>query len=291
MDYDIRADIPRFCGFGYTLDEAEWVIFGAPFDGTTSFRPGTRFGPERMRAESWGLETYSPYQDADLLELRVHDAGDLELPFGNPERVLDIIEIYTSELLSAEKKPVMIGGEHLLTLAPVHALSQKYPNLELIHIDAHTDLREEYHGERLSHANVIRLISEFLGPEKIHSFGIRSGLQEEFQFGREQMDFHPFSVAGMAKHLQEKIPAGTPVYLTLDLDVLDPAVFPGTGTPEPGGPDFRELLRELLGLKGLNFVGFDLMELSPPWDPTGVSTAAAVKLLRELLLVAGQKGD
>ncbi|MDO5738086.1 MAG: agmatinase [Eubacteriales bacterium] len=286
MNLEHLPQIPRFCGFSYDYDEADWVIFGTPYDSTTSFRPGTRFGPERMRVESWGLESYSPYQDRDLVDLKVHDAGDLELPFGNPERALDILEIYTMGVLEDDKQPVMIGGEHLLTLATVHALSRKYPDLELIHLDAHTDLRTEYLGERLSHANVIRLISEFIEPQKIHSFGIRSGLKEEFEFARANMDFHPFSVKGMGKALEHLKESQVPIYLTLDLDVLDPSVFPGTGTPEPGGPDLRELLAELLGLRGLNFVGFDLMELSPPWDESGISTAAAAKLLRELLLVA-----
>ncbi|MDO5733588.1 MAG: agmatinase [Eubacteriales bacterium] len=286
MDLENRPSIPRFCGFTHEYEAAEWVIFGAPFDGTTSFRPGTRFAPERMRVESWGLESYSPYQDRDLEEILVHDAGDLELPFGNPERALELIEDYTKELLQDAKHPVMIGGEHLLTLATVRAVHERYPDLELLHLDAHTDLRKQYLGERLSHANVIRLIAEFIEPAKIHSFGIRSGLKEEFDFARQNMDFNPFSIRGMGEKLKALKESAAPVYLTLDLDVLDPSVFPGTGTPEPGGPDFRELLTELLSLRGLNLVGFDLMELSPPWDESGISTAAAAKLLRELLLIA-----
>ena len=261
------------------------MIFGAPFDGTTSFRPGTRFGPERMRLESWGLESYSPYQNLDLEDIKVHDAGDLELPYGNAAVVVEGVERYVKRLLNKKKYPVMIGGEHLLTLGAVKAVFDKYPNLHLVHLDAHTDLRDEYLGEKLSHANVIYRIAEFMDPARIHSFGVRSGTRREFVFGHQNLDFNPFTIVGLRDKLIPVIESGDPVYLTLDLDVLDPSCFPGTGTPEPGGPTFQELLQEILTLFNLNVVAFDLMELSPPWDPTGVSTAAAAKLLREMLLL------
>lgn len=280
-----KVQRPAFCGFECDFDDADWIIFGAPFDGTTSFRPGTRFGPERMRIESWGLESYSPYQNLDLEDLAVHDAGDLELPNGNAAVAVDLVEKYTKRLLNKKKYPVMIGGEHLLTLGAVKAVYDKYPDLHLVHLDAHTDLRDEYLGEKLSHANVIYRIAEFMDPARIHSFGVRSGTKREFVFGHQKLDFNPFSIVGLRDKLLPVIESGDPVYLTLDLDVLDPSCFPGTGTPEPGGPTFQELLQEILTLFNLHVVAFDLMELSPPWDPTGVSTAAAAKLLREMLLL------
>lgn len=273
----------RFCGMEKDYGDADWIVFGAPFDGTASFRAGSRFAPAAMRRDSWALESYSPYQDKDLLDLAICDAGDLDLPFGNPARVLAIIEEYVSTLIATGKHPVMLGGEHLLSLGVVSALVSQYNDLHIVHLDAHTDLRAEFIGERLSHANVIQLIYEKTGRGRIHSFGIRSGLQEEFEFAREFMDFHPFDLEGMGG-LQDKV-GDSPVYLTIDLDVLDPAYMPGTGTPEPGGVSFRELLSGLWHLEGLNIVGADIMELAPNLDPSGISTAAAVKLLREMLLL------
>lgn len=274
-----------------SYEEARWVLFGAPYDGTTSFRPGTRFGPPALRQDSWGQETWSPYQDKDTEDLHVCDIGDLELPFGNPRPVLDQLTAHFKEIWGAGKKPIMIGGEHLLTQAAIDAALDFYPDLHIVHLDAHTDLRHDYLGQELSHAAVIyhsyELMSERAGKAatgRIHSFGIRSGLKEEFEFARKELDFHPFDLLGM-ENLGATIPAGAPVYLTLDLDVLDPAVFPGTGTPEPGGVNFRELLAGLFAAQGLNIIGFDLMELSPHYDQSGASNAVAAKALREMLLL------
>lgn len=274
----------KYFDFETPLAEAKQVIFGAPFDGTTSNRPGTRFAPALMRLDAINLESYSPYQDRDLAELKVADIGDLDLPFGNPKRVLDLVEKQSLDLLELGKIPVMIGGEHLLSLGAVRAARTVYPKLELIHLDAHTDLRTEYLGESLSHATVIRHCYDLLGPGRIHSYGVRSGLQEEFQFAKTHLDFHPFDLSAMAE-LKGKL-AETPVYVTIDLDVLDPAFFPGTGTPEPGGVTFQELLTGLAQLKGLNIVAFDLVELSPPYDSSGISSQAACKVLREMLFIS-----
>lgn len=269
-------------------EEADVVIFGAPFDSTTSFRPGTRFAASAMRPDSYGLETYSPYLDLDLEAYALLDIGDLELPFGQPAAALDLIEETCSQILADQKIPVMIGGEHLVSLGMVRALHKQYPDLHLIHFDAHTDLREDYLGNPLSHASVIRRSWELLGDGRIFQFGIRSGLREEFEWAKTHTQLVKFDFSGL-EEVCEKL-RGKPVFFTLDLDVLDPAFFPGTGTPEPGGVTFLQLLSALHKLQKLDLVGFDMNELSPHYDPSGVSTAIACKLLRELLLqVASRK--
>ena len=272
----------------YNYDEAKIVVFGAPFDSTTSYRPGTRFASRTMRAESYGLEYYSPGQDEDLINVPFFDAGDLNLPFGNPELALKHIENYVVEVLADEKFPLMIGGEHLLTLAPVHVAQKKYEDMALIHFDAHADLRDEYLGVKLSHASVVRRIYDIIGDESIFQFGIRSGEKAEFEFAKQHTHLQKFDFRGLDEVLK-KI-QGRHVYFTLDLDVLDPSVFPGTGTPEAGGVSFVELMNAAFKVfDNCNVIGFDMMELSPPYDPSGISTATALKLLREFLIRINSK--
>lgn len=272
-----------FIGANSSYSNADVVLFGAPYDSTTSFRPGTRFGPAAIRSESFGIETYSPYQDSDLEDIRVHDAGDLELPFGAPDRALEMIEAQAAAILADGKKPFLLGGEHLVSLGAVRATAKRFPGLRIIHFDAHADLREDYLGVRLSHACVMRRCHDLLGDGRIWQFGIRSGTREEFAFMREgHVVTEPFTLNTLPN---VSFPGGTPVYLTVDLDVVDPSEFPGTGTQEAGGVRFTELLAALRDvLKRFNVVALDNVELSPPIDTTGRSTALACKLLREELL-------
>ena len=272
-----------FIGADSGYADADVVLFGAPYDSTTSFRPGTRFGPAAMRSESFGIETYSPYQDRDLEEIRVHDAGDLELPFGAPNRALDMIEEKAAAIFDDGKVPFLLGGEHLVTLGSVRAAAKRFPDLRIIHFDAHADLREDYLGVALSHACVIRRCHDILGDGRIWQFGIRSGTREEFAFMKEgHVVTEPFTLKTLP---QVSFPEGTPVYLTVDMDVLDPSEFPGTGTQEAGGVLFTELLAALRDVMArFRVVALDNVELSPPLDPTGRSTALACKLLREELL-------
>ena len=283
-----NKNIQTFIGLEASFDEAECVIFGAPMDSTTSYRPGTRFASSSMRQESFGLETYSPYQDKDLEDIKVFDGVDLELPFGNPRKALDIIKVTTKTIIKANKLPCMIGGEHLVTLGAFEAVFEKYPEIRVIHFDAHTDLRDEYLGEKLSHASVIRRIYDLIGDNKIYQFGIRSGEREEFYFAREHTNLNKFNFTGLSKAIAAC--RGYPVYFTIDLDVLDPSVFPGTGTPEAGGVTFMELLEAMIVVSELNVVAMDINELSPVYDQSGGSTAVACKVLRELLL-AMNKGE
>ena len=277
----------NFIGADSLRDEAKVVLFGAPYDSTTSFRPGTRFGPQAMRMESFGIETYSPYQDRDLEDIKVHDAGDLELPFGDPARALDMIEAEAGAILDEGKVPFLLGGEHLVTLGAVRAAAKRHPDLRIIHFDAHADLREDYLGVRLSHASVMRRSYDILGDGRIWQFGIRSGTREEFAFMKAgHVVTEPFSVRTLPAL---KFPEATPVYLTVDMDVLDPSEFPGTGTQEAGGLRFGELLGAVTEiLSRFNVVALDNVELSPGLDPSGRSTALACKFLREELLALVQ---
>ncbi|AGX41862.1 agmatinase [Clostridium saccharobutylicum] len=278
----MNRNIETFIGCDNEYDEAKMVIFGAPFDSTTSFRPGTRFASKAMRSESFGIETYSIYQNKDLEDMSIFDGGDLELPFGNPQKALDQIEEFASEIINDDKVPCMIGGEHLVTLGSVRAVAKKYPDLHIIHFDAHADLRDSYLGETLSHASVMHRVWDIVGDNKIFQFGIRSGDREEIYWGKDHVYTSKFNFTGLEEVI-EKL-KGKPVYFTIDLDVLDPSVFPGTGTPEAGGVTFMQLLGAILKVSKLNIVGMDVNELSPIYDQSGSSTALACKVLRELLL-------
>lgn len=271
-----------FIGCDSDYETAAAVIFGAPYDGTTTNRPGARFASKAIRAESFGLETYSPYQDKDLTDIKVFDAGELELPFGDPAPVLDIICGFTQEILNDGKLPVMLGGEHLVTLGAFDAVFQKYPGVYVVHLDAHADLRDDYLGQRLSHASVMRRCWELVGDGRIYQFGIRSCDREEILWGKRHVFTEMFTIKNLPEYIDKL--QGKPIYLTLDLDVLDSSVFPATGTPEAGGISFNELLEGIIQLKDLNIVGCDINELSPPYDATGASAAVACKVLRELLL-------
>lgn len=281
-----NRNIETFLGCDAPPEEASVILYGAPFDSTTSFKPGARFGSGAIRRDSWGLETYSPYQDRDLAEISVLDAGDLELPFGDSESALKTIEAFARGVFAAGKLPFLLGGEHLVTLGAVRAAAEKYPELHVVHFDAHTDLREEYLGAKLSHASVLRRCHDLLGDGRIHQFGIRSGEKAEFEWAKAHTDLHRFNLEGLAETV--KALGDKPVYFTLDLDVLDPSVFWGTGTPEPEGISFRELREGIMQLKACNIVGCDAVELAPSWDPSGASTAVACKIVREMLLAFGK---
>jgi len=277
-----HPNIETFIGCDAEYQDASLVLFGAPFDSTTSYRPGTRYGSSAIRHESFGLETYSPYQDEDLTDYQVFDFGDLELCFGSSEAALADIESLTKQILQDNKFPLLIGGEHLVTLGSFRAIHEKYPDVHIIHFDAHTDLRDDYLGAKLSHACVIRRCHDLIGDGRIHQFCIRSGEREEFRFAKEHTNLHKFNFDGLEEALIQI--GDAPIYFTIDLDCLDPSAFPGTGTPEAGGVTFMELLGALQMVSKCNVVGADVNELSPMLDTSGASTALACKVVRELIL-------
>lgn len=269
-------------GINSEYAESELVLFGIPFDGTVSNRPGTRFGPRGIRQELDGLETYSPYLDRDLQDYGICDLGDLELTFGNTVETLRRIKEAASDILSDGKKTLALGGEHLVSYPLIEAYQECYSNLAVIHLDAHADLREDYLGETLSHATVMRRVLSCLSPGSLYQFGIRSGTREEFFFARENTHFYPYRLDEIPSVLETL--GDTPLYVSIDLDVLDPSVFPGTGTPEAGGVSFNDLLGAIHALQGCTVVGADVVELAPQYDVNGVSNATAAKVVRELAL-------
>lgn len=279
----LNRNIEVFMGCESSFEEADTVLFGAPFDSTTSYRPGTRFGCSTIRHESFGIESYSPYQDKDLFDGKVMDSGDIELPFGCTEDALNQIEERAADILAEGKRPFMLGGEHLVTLGAFRAAAKKYPDICIIHFDAHADLREDYLGNKLSHACVLRRCWEIIGDGRIFQFGIRSGDREEFSWGKDHVNTCRFNFDTLNETVEKLV--DKPVYFTVDLDVIDPSVFPGTGTPEPGGVSFEELRRSAqLVCEKANVVACDVNELSPHYDHSGISTAAACKTVREMLL-------
>lgn len=277
-------NIETFIACDAPYEEAQLVIYGAPFDSTTSYRPGTRFGPSAIRHESFGLETYSPYKDKDLTDYKVFDSGDLELCFGSSEAALADIEERADIIMNDGKFPLLVGGEHLVTLPAVRAALKKYPDLHIVHFDAHTDLRDDYLGAKLSHACVIRRCHDLIGDGRIHQFCIRSGERDEFRFSDIHTDLHKFDFTGLEETVAGLRDSGVPVYFTIDLDCLDPSCFPGTGTPEAGGVTFMQLLKAIDTVTTANVIAADINELSPGLDQSGASTALACKILRELML-------
>ncbi|MED4758268.1 agmatinase [Priestia megaterium] len=291
MRFDEAYSGNVFIGSHPVFEESEAVLYGMPMDWTVSYRPGSRFGPTRIREVSIGLEEYSPYLDRELKEVKYFDAGDIPLPFGNPQRSLNMIEEYIDQLLAADKFPLGMGGEHLVSWPVMKAMYKKYPDLAIIHMDAHTDLREEYEGEPLSHSTPIRKVAELIGPENVYSFGIRSGMKEEFQWAKENsMHISKFEVLEPLKEILPTL-AGRPVYVTIDIDVLDPAQAPGTGTVDAGGITSKELLASIhaIAKSDLRIVGGDLVEVAPIYDPSEQTANTASKLIREMILGWVQK--
>lgn len=267
-------------------EESQVVLYGMPMDWTVSFRPGSRFGPARIREVSVGLEEYSPYLDRELEEVKYLDAGDIPLPFGNPQRSLDMIEEFVDKVLGDNKFPLGMGGEHLVSWGVFQAMYKKYPDLAIIHMDAHTDLRDEYEGEPLSHSTPIKKVANLIGPKNVYSFGIRSGMKEEFQWAKEVgMHISKFEVLEPLKEILPTL-AGRPVYVTIDIDVLDPAHAPGTGTVDAGGITSKELLASIheIARSNVQVVGADLVEVAPIYDPSEQTANTASKLIREMIL-------
>ena len=253
------------------------IMLGMPFDGTVSYRPGSRFAPEQIRLASWGLEEYSPYFDKHLEDCNFHDTGDLEFPLGNTKKSLDVIRQNVEEIYKDGKRVFGIGGEHLVTLPEIQAISKYVDNLAIVHFDAHTDLREEYLGEPLSHSAVIRHSAEIIGFENLKQIGIRSGMKEEFELMKKYNTL-------IHEHKELDVFKDKNIFVTVDLDVLDTSIMPGTGTPEVGGLDFNQLVGWFKYLSQFNIIGADVVELAPDYDASGASTAVATKVIRELLM-------
>ncbi|MGE5474069.1 MAG: agmatinase [Ignavibacteriales bacterium] len=277
----------RYMGSLDNYQDAKTIMIGAPMDWTSSFRPGSRFAPQRIREASISLEMFSFQQEESLEDRLFYDGGDLDLHIGNIQNSLSLIEQIAEEVFSDNKFPLFIGGEHLVTLPVIKQAHKKYGSqLKVIHLDAHSDLREEYLGEKLSHASVIRRVCEFIDPSNIYQIGIRSGEREEFEYAKKNTKFYPFEVIQPIKEVVSKI-GDNPVYITLDIDIVDPAYADGTGTPEPGGCTSEEVFKAIIMMKNLNVIGFDLVEFSPPYDPSGKTAVLGAKIIREAIIAWG----
>lgn len=266
----------NFIGASDDFDSSRIVTLGMPFDGTCTNRPGARFAPQQIRIESVGIEEYSVYFDTNLSNLGFYDAGELELPFGAPKEALDIIEKNTGEIYSQNKKILGIGGEHLVTLGTIKGLLKHHKDIAVVQFDAHTDLRAHYLDIELTHSGVMLQIAKLIGFENIMQVGIRSGEKEEFELMKKH------STCALNPNELERF-KNKKIFVTIDLDVLDPSIMSGTGTPEAGGFSYRELMEWVLELKKYNIIGADIVELAPDLDITKVSTATACKLIREVL--------
>ncbi len=264
--------------------ETKTLLLGCPLEETVTFRQGARLGPPAIREASEGLETFSPALNRDLEEVSFGDLGDLTLPRGDLDGSLSVIRQRARQLFSSGRRVLALGGEHLITLPLLEAAISVHPHLQLLQLDAHADLREDYQGQRLSHATVIRRILGLSKDLVVYQCGVRSGTQEEMGLARRSGQIQVLKRHGICNSIFRN----DPLYLTLDLDVLDPGVLPGTGTPEPGGWSFGALEEGLHALRGCQVVGADVVELAPGLDPSGVSAIVAAKAVRELLLVISQ---
>jgi agmatinase len=272
----------NFLSASASFKDSKVVLLGCPYDGSASFRPGARFGPSAIRRASWGIETFSPYFQEDLSQCSIHDMGDLELPLGEKKLSFTLIRKALHKILSEKKFPISLGGDHLITLPIIEEILRLYPHLYVIQIDAHADLREDYLGETLSHSTVMRRVVDRLGDGRLFQVGLRSGTEEEFELVKKMKSFVSTdrgSLRSMVRRLRDQ-----PVYISLDLDVIDPSLLPGVGTPEPGGLTFQQFISLLKQLQSLHIIGFDMVELTPDYDPTQVSSITASVLLREMIL-------
>ena len=265
-----------FIGAIDSYNDARIIMLGMPYDCTCSNRAGTRFGPQAARLESIGIETYSVYFNSEMEDLKFFDAGDLKYPFGNARKALDITQENVDSIYNDNKKLLGIGGEHLITLASVQSALKKYPDLAVIQFDAHTDLRSQYLGETLTHSGVMFQIAQLTGYENIAQIGLRSGEKHEFEIVKKYNTLK-------SKPQELDTFKNKPIFLTIDLDVLDPSLMSGVGTPEAGGLSYLELMEWITYLKDFNIIGADIMELAPDIDTTKTSTATCCKLIREVL--------
>jgi len=270
------------CGCSADYENAITVLFGAPFESRTIHREGASKAPSAIRSVSTNIETFSPYLRADMRDVDIFDAGDLDISGKEVITAIDAVESFCGKIHDDGKIPVMIGGEHILACGAARAAATRWPELAVLHFDAHADLKRDFHGEPFSDLTLMRRIWDILGDDRIYQFGVRSGSREEFAWAME----HTRIETGSANSIDSCAEAvlSRPIYITVDLDVIDPAEFPATSIPEAGGMSFRALCDALLSLRGLDVVGFDICELYPPYDTTGVSASLAAKLLREMLI-------
>ena len=278
--------LPLFLGSS-DASKASIALFGACWDGTSSFKAGSRFAGFAVREASFGMEEFSFYQQESILDIQFTDYGDLFLPPWQKDKVLSDVGSAAREIVAMGQFPIAFGGEHLLAFPLIMAAYEAHSDLAIIHIDAHADMRPDLWGDTLTHATFLGRVGDVIGFENIKQFGIRSFSKEEWDITRKFDTVRPYNIEVMRAHLESI--GNRPIYLTLDLDVLDPGIYPGTGTPEPGGISWDLLIEGLMLFRGRRLVGADCLELSPHYDPTGVSAQTMAKTLRELIIIANAR--
>jgi len=260
-----------------TLDNAQVIILGLPYDQTSSFLPGSRYGPEFIRICSENIEDYSPYQDKSLCNVRICDCGDVE--FDTKDWVLKA-RTAVEKYINKKKYLIALGGEHTITLPIIQVLKEKHKDFSLVHFDAHCDLRDEYLEQNICHATVMRRVSDIVGLDNLYQFGIRSGTKEEFHFAKNSYKFDVLKpLSSVINNIKE------PIYLSIDVDVLDPGVLPAVSTPEPGGVSYQELIKALLLFKDKKIIGADIVEYNPLAASPYASGSTVAEILRELILI------
>ncbi len=275
---------PRFIACRASLADAGIVLFGIPFEGRVNLRRGADHGPRELRLASDSIETYSPFLGRDLEDLAIADLGDCELGDGTPREQLARAREEIRRFWRPGLRPVMLGGDHTATLAVIEVLAPAIPDLRILQLDAHPDLREEFLGERYNYASAMARVMDVVAPERVFQVGMRTGAREEYQ--RKAPHLFPAhrvkpleAVRGLLPELQAH-----PLYVTIDVDVLDPSEAPGTGAPEPCGLTATELVEIVRLLAPCQIVGTDLMEVAQAWDPSGRTGITASWILREAIL-------
>ncbi|MEO0137374.1 MAG: agmatinase [candidate division WOR-3 bacterium] len=259
------------------LKNAQIAIMGFPYDRTSSFIPGSRLGPRYIRICTENIEWFSPYQNRSVASVKIADLEDYEFRTEDPIKEM---EEKAYELYRKQRRVIFLGGEHTISFPIIKGIKRVIKEFSVIHFDAHADLRDEYHGERLSHAAAMRRVGEVVGLKSIYQFGIRSGTEEEFSLNK---NLYRFTVWSNLKRVLMKIPE--PIYLTIDVDVVDPSQMPAVSTPEPNGIPFKELIDSILLLKGKRIIGADIVEYNPLACTPYATGAAVAVILRELILV------
>jgi agmatinase len=279
----IPAD-PRFIACRASLPEARVALFGIPFEGRVNLRRGADHGPRELRLASDSIETYSPFLGRDLEDLAIADLGDCELGDGSPREQLARAREEIRRFWRPGLRPVMLGGDHTATLPVIEVLAPAIPELRILQLDAHPDLREEFLGERCNYASAMARVMDVVAPERVYQVGMRTGAREEYQ--RKAPHLFPAHRTRPLDAVRSLLPelAAHPLYVTVDVDVLDPSEAPGTGAPEPCGITAAELVEIVRLLAPCSIVGTDLMEVAHAWDPSGRTGITACWILREAIL-------
>jgi len=280
----LKAVRPRFIACQAALAEARIAVFGIPFEGTVNLRHGADRGPLDLRVASDSIETYSPALDRDLEDLTMADIGDCELGSGTPREQLLRARDEVAAFWRPGLVPVMLGGDHTATVPVIEVLAAAIPDLAILQLDAHPDLREEFLGERYNYASAMARVMDVVPPERVYQVGMRTGAREEYQ--RKAPHLYPSHAVHPVEAVRGLVPelARRPLYVTMDVDVLDPAEAPGTGSPEPCGLRASELVEIVRLLAPCQVVGTDLVEVAHAWDPSGRTGITASWILREAVL-------